>query len=288
MRRTPLTPTLLLGLLFLPYCDRPNGTGSEGELERLVGVVDQRIGTMDGELTFATVIRVRKGPDGRIYSGEFGRSDIRIFTREGEPDGVIGRAGEGPGEFGGPVTFGWIDGRLWTWDQRLGRLSWFEADGSLAETLQPARFQHGDDPLPFTPGTPLPGGTFLTSQSIPSQMVTDGQITSTPTLRATVEGEVLDTLWVRDLRNQTLGVMSGTGGFFTSQPFAQAPAYIAATDAEQIVIVDWTHTPSPLIRVTRRSFAGDTLLSADFPFSPRAVVPEEVAAQVRLAESPRE
>lgn len=57
-----------------------------------------------------------------VSSNVFGGS-IQMFDRDARPSGSLGRAGEGPGEFGGQVFGLTVDGQLWVVDPNNARLT---------------------------------------------------------------------------------------------------------------------------------------------------------------------
>ncbi len=76
------------------------------------------------------------GPNGRLAISQSGDNDILLFSLA-RPDSfvVIGRKGEGPGEFDGLGSFGWIDSTLWVQDYQLRRISTFDLDGRFVATF---------------------------------------------------------------------------------------------------------------------------------------------------------
>lgn len=66
----------------------------------------------------------------------YGR-EIRIFDEDARHVRSIGRAGEGPGEFGAaPTIRSTAEGQLWAWDPGNRRLSRFAIDGELLEEFR--------------------------------------------------------------------------------------------------------------------------------------------------------
>ncbi len=76
------------------------------------------------------------GPNGRLAISQYGDDDILLFDLA-KPDTfvVIGRKGEGPGEFDGLGSFGWIDLTMWVQDYQLRRISTFDLGGKFVATL---------------------------------------------------------------------------------------------------------------------------------------------------------
>lgn len=70
----------------------------------------------------------RFSPTGQILVPN-DRSEVRIYEVDGTLRGIIGRAGDGPGEFRDLWSVVAHDGHIVTFDPRHLRLSWFSADG---------------------------------------------------------------------------------------------------------------------------------------------------------------
>ena len=94
---------------------------------------------------------------GTFVSASLDETRIAEFGPDGRLVGVIGRAGEGPGEFGAVVTP--IPGpgdTLFAPDLVQGRVTMFGPDRSLAGTL----------PMPFRPDLAMPDGSFLVARQV--------------------------------------------------------------------------------------------------------------------------
>jgi hypothetical protein len=79
---------------------------------------------------------VAEGPGGVIYVGDQAANRIIVFDEAGAVQRVIGRAGEGPGEFRliSAMSTG-ADGSLYVWDARLRRLTHFATDGRFVSQV---------------------------------------------------------------------------------------------------------------------------------------------------------
>jgi len=124
-----------------------------------LGEVDFGIGVVEGEAaySFTNVLDVRTLPSGDIIVVEGQAQELRVFDRSGRHVRTIGRQGEGPGEFGRVARLvDLVADTVWTWDNRLSRLTWFRTDG---EVLGNARLEVGDYLLVEL--TRLGDGTYL-------------------------------------------------------------------------------------------------------------------------------
>src|SRR5688572_19625875 len=64
-------------------------------------------------------------PDGRIVTAHFRESVVRVFDPNGRLLTVIGRPGQGPGEFRNAWRVGWVGDRIWV-NEGGGRYSLFD------------------------------------------------------------------------------------------------------------------------------------------------------------------
>lgn len=101
-------------------------------------VPELSIGMFEGpdEYILGGVGAIAVSPDGDIYVYDFQVPIIRRYDRTGRYVRQVGRGGEGPGEYRQLVGMEVLpDGRLVTWDPRLGRVSVF-ANDSVERTWQ--------------------------------------------------------------------------------------------------------------------------------------------------------
>lgn len=101
-----------------------------------------------------------------LESGRFavlsGWTELLIYGPEGRQISVVGRDGEGPGEFRQATRMGLrADGTIWVWDVLLHRLSELSADGELLES----RTLHSHDPPPPQALGLLEDGSVVASQT---------------------------------------------------------------------------------------------------------------------------
>ncbi|MGH7426950.1 MAG: 6-bladed beta-propeller [Candidatus Methylomirabilaceae bacterium] len=116
-----------------PRCVTP------GHVER-----DLTIGTASGDASyeFAKVWDVAADERGGIYVADPGRREVLAYDSTGRFRRIIGRSGEGPGEFRAPTGVEWRDGVLAVLDYVVSRVSFFTADGVLVRdtTLRGVRY----------------------------------------------------------------------------------------------------------------------------------------------------
>jgi hypothetical protein len=87
----------------------------------------------------APIVRVSglaRRDDGILALADVSEGNVKLFAPDGRLHRILGRKGQGPGEFIAPrhLAFG-PDGRLLVVDGQLGRLSRFTPDGNLEQTV---------------------------------------------------------------------------------------------------------------------------------------------------------
>ncbi len=108
---------------------------------------DLTIGTASGDTAYelAKVWDVAVDEQGGIYVADAGRRQVMAYDSAGRFRRIIGRSGEGPGEFRAPTGVEWRDGRLAVLDYVVSRVSFFTADGAVIRdtTLRGVRYPGG-------------------------------------------------------------------------------------------------------------------------------------------------
>lgn len=96
--------------------------------------------------------------DGAIAVLSHRNSGVLMFSRDGKPDRIAGRRGQGPGEFSGARSMiALAADTLLLFDESNNRLNWITRDGKFAVMKSlPAGVSHGTLPLGV-----LPGGRLL-------------------------------------------------------------------------------------------------------------------------------
>jgi hypothetical protein len=100
-----------------------------------------RIGSLEGPTdAFGNVGGVALGPANRLYVADDLSHDVRVFDADGVLVRVIGRKGQGPGEFELPWEVAVDDAdTLMVWDQRLMRVSVFDPQGGFRRSFRVPR-----------------------------------------------------------------------------------------------------------------------------------------------------
>ncbi len=234
-----------------------------GTAVRLVEQV--RIGVLDGDPDYeiGRVRAVAVGTRGEIIIADDATPALRVYDSTGVFVRIIGRNGEGPGEYrsmGGVGTF--RDGRIVLWDNRLQRLTTYSPSGDrLGEVSVPSglfasdlfRIDH-EDVVYVRDMTRLPGSAAPTA----------GAPFGYGWLRVAQDGRVLDTIQIPDSPDESF-VLSTASGF--DRPFNHEVVSTMSTRGALLVgdnrryAFEVRRPGSPVMRIERRytpvELAGD-------------------------------
>lgn len=128
------TPALIL---FLVACGTEGGTDSGFDLSTWITEADVKFGDFAGTDVVFSRPAVRAVPTrNRILVLDPGNSQVSGWTTEGELQFVVGRSGQGPGEFTGPQALVVeADGSFGVVSGSGSRFTYFDADGNLLTTM---------------------------------------------------------------------------------------------------------------------------------------------------------
>lgn len=90
----------------------------------------------------SNVRQIAPAGDGSILVIDGQTRSVLLFDDEGAVAATIGREGDGPGEFQSLFHAGTLGDTVWASDARLGRLSFFERDGSPIGDWSPTGFRY--------------------------------------------------------------------------------------------------------------------------------------------------
>lgn len=268
--------------------DSGRGVGAMGRLRVAEGPV-LRIGSVDDpDYAFGRVQSLTVGPDGRIYSTHADQAEVMRWTVDGLPDGVIGREGEGPGEFRGPGAIGFFGDSLWVWDRRNARISFFDGAGELLGTRSWVVDLSSDPDRPWKspprPSAPLRDGAYYGVAPAWSQEIATGELTSALHARLDETGAVTDTLWDQEYRRSDILALlndDGAGGSFMPQPFGDASSAVLLRDGLAILHRRaWEGEGEAIVEVTKLGLRGDTLFHRSIAYDPVPLRAERVDSAV--------
>lgn len=232
--------------------------------ETTIGSVD------DPEHVFGPIAHMALGPDGLLYSTHAGEGQVRRWTADGAPAGVLGRRGEGPGEFQYPYQLGFHGDSLWVWDVLANRASYFDLAGRfLGSASSRPNAGSGGDPF-LRPVAPLRDGTFLGLTPPMSTAIASGELTETPYMRMDREGRGLGLIWTQRWERRDV-----FGGSSLSLPFGDAD--LSGFGKRGLLVGErrvWTGDGDAVVRISEIDFNGDTIFTATVPYEPVPLVAE--------------
>ena len=105
------------------------------EPEIVLGGSDRSLLAGDSAHLIWRVSGIARLEDGRVAVLSRGNHQLYLFEPTGELSRVMGREGQGPGEFGGPAELQYLPpDTLAVWDSWFGPVSYFDTDGDLIRT----------------------------------------------------------------------------------------------------------------------------------------------------------
>lgn len=248
-------------------------------LPLLTATEELRIGSVDDpDLGFSRIGGVTVDDDGNVYVLERQDREVRVFDSAGRLLRVIGRPGEGPGEFRFPSLLGFRDDTLWVNDAGLRRVTMFERDGAVLAT-----FPAG---IVLTMSHPVPGVTM--GEFMAGELRRDGLLdmrwpplvawrganalpdrVDVPVLRFDRAGNVFDTVAMDPyhLEHYTRVTLGGET-FWLPSPAGDFPLHIRTEDG--VIVVDRRRPANDAearFTVTRTGPVGDTLYQRTFRYT---------------------
>lgn len=285
---------VLLTILLSPGACTDGGQDASAEdLADLDLVEVFRIGSVeDPDIGFSRIGPVAVGPDGRIYVGEAEALHVRVYSEDGLLLQVIGRPGEGPGEFGSLSIngLGFLSDTLWVSDWRNRRISLFTPDGIVAATFPAPSVSVAADPPPRTvvvsPSVPGPDGTWESSAAY-SVNPLESISFSYPNLVFDRAGAVIDTQGVRTIASPPMGLAVGEIYFDAEQALVSWPLTMNAYVERTTVLREGDDSgDGSVFEVVRTTTSGDTLFHSRVRYTPIAV-DDAFIDRVVAAASPR-
>ena len=251
------------------------GAWGEGESWTLPdsGVV---IGVMDGaaEEVLGEVAGVAVDEEGRIWVADDQAKEIRVFDPDGVFLRVVGREGEGPGEFRNLSGLARAPGGVAALDGVLARVTVFDAEGGVVRSFRlerPYMILMAGAPMAFDQA-----GRFFDRTHLSTRPPTDsiGVVTYSPA------GEPVDTALIAAIEPDALLVeRDGRPIFSFPRPFAPRASLAFGPDGTVYL------ARGDRYRVDVLSPAGDTLRVIRREIAPRPVSAEERdAAMAAIAE----
>ena len=228
MTRRRLVP---LALVLATACgDRPSETVRPPPAEWLTEP-DYKIGdAVAGDALFGIVPYPRVSPDGRrVFVLEGYDNRLSVWTPSGEHLFSVGRSGEGPGDFAMPYRIHSGDSGFYVRDQV--RFSYFSDDGILLRTVPSPPTSVGYQGFPIRFDALAPDGTFLGFPTMGAStrvgLWGDDPIDSLAVFsaRESADGWVRETVYWRNIRDNTIVITYDGWLTFAGQPYSVADEY---------------------------------------------------------------
>jgi hypothetical protein len=237
------------------------------------------------------VVRTSVGavsPAGRIYVvGYLGR-ELLVFGPDGKALPTIGRYGEGPGDFHGMHSIGFIGDSIWISDANLQRATLYTPEAKLIGTAKIDRLKFPKD-FPFTlpkfsahfPVAVYGDGSMLVRGEVYGTYVTASDSTSAglPLLRVAKDGTVQRLIGWIPVPHDIYGPASNPSKWLIPR-FQNKPVFAFSPDAGLFVTVVASVTgTAPSARVTVVRTTGDTVYSRPIAVS-APPIPAELATRL--------
>jgi hypothetical protein len=88
----------------------------------------------EGEF-FSNILAVAMDEGGVIYACDYGANNIKKFDANGKFVKIIGKEGQGPGDFGNPLNMEIVKDRIFVWDSMNMRISIMNLNGNFIKSV---------------------------------------------------------------------------------------------------------------------------------------------------------
>lgn len=202
-----LVATMLAGTVGCGGADTPSGSlpSSPEVLERLVAV--DSLGSTEGDDSFGFIVDVALSPEGALAVAQYGLGEVWVFDARGKRQ-IVGRRGEGPGEFGFVPAVAWRSDTLVVVDG--SRVSLMAGDG---------RYLRGHTTIPRLAAARYGSAGYLRSGltvATPRRMASS-TAEANPILLFGTEDQILDSLGEARHRRVSVNAMVAPGNRITFQ-----------------------------------------------------------------------
>jgi hypothetical protein len=272
-----------LAAVALPACGDGSADGriDADALPVLSLTEDVRLGSVeDPDRGFSRVGGITVARDGRVYVLELTDRQVRVFGPDGARLHVVGRAGQGPGEFRSEdLRMGFVGDTLWVNDRSHGRIALFQPDGALVRTIVVEPLVADAPPgfgISLYPGTLREDGTIASSSRIfvPPGDHPPGFQLQVPTVRLDQTGKIVDTIRLRPVRMQPPARTAIVDGIVLQLPALPAsdPLLLDGPDANHLYVVDRpvaAEGEDAYFIVTKVAARADTVFRKEFRYEPQ-------------------
>jgi hypothetical protein len=252
--------------LFLLPCVCPGMAAAQeiGTLESRSVSVEWDVGDWDGPLALTRVTDLLLGDGDEVYVAQPEYQQVWVLSEGGRLVRVIGRKGQGPGEFQHPKSLFWKGDSLAVWDRNSFRVSLFTAEGVFLRSFIAGVMSEEVGLLGGSSIVRIDGGIRV-------EDVISGRIKQRALQRQDLRSEETDTIAILSLENSRAQVHVGGLIQNTVQPFSSAPIWKAWPDGRGLVLVERSVAGlprHPTFSVTVFDTLGATVIRTAVPFDP--------------------
>ena len=231
-----------------------------------------RLGSQSGDVTFAYLRAAVTDAKGNLYVAQALEEFVSVFDSSGERLANVGRAGQGPGEFGAGPNALLFRGDTLVAVERFGVHYFDRSHREVRRVTFRAVFR--EESSEFMAGVPLADGTFMGTRFVtpPTRLFWGkeelqlrkfderGQVVGSVGSVGHVLPAVGDATFRRDFENHFLGhPLSWRNPWL---PFA------VTADGEAIVTIQSEVDDAPAFRIIKVAVDGDTIFTRSVPYDP--------------------
>jgi hypothetical protein len=190
-------------------------------------------------IAFDIIGSIRLTSDSHVVVSLPRHRQLVVFSREGRMQAVLGRPGEGPGEFRALGSHGVKGDSIWAYDPVATRLTWFAPTGQVLASGRIA-IRLPEWPRPLDVLQVLEDGSLLVEGQHSVSDLVAGLSPLVPFGRTDPQGQSVGLIGRRDLTGTTFSATGPAGGVVGLQPFVPTPLLVASADGSRFahVVVD--------------------------------------------------
>lgn len=196
---------------------------------------------------------------GHLYLSQPLDHNIKVFDDQGRLIRVIGRRGQGPGEFERVQHIGFRGDTLFVTDPQLDRVTFIVGDEVWTEPWRSPAL--GPYLLPEVPVGFFSDGSAFAAPTYHSVAVARGELREMPLLRLFENGDVQQLVTI-DIEGSVWGLLTETANSTASQPFSDHELWALKGDGTGVFVIDRTVREG--FGVTLLTMSGDTAWSHHF------------------------
>jgi len=242
------------------------------------------------DLGLSQIGAMAEGPHGELYLTDRGEARVIVVDTKGRLARMVGRRGEGPGEFRFVGSLGWMGDSLWVSDPAMRRLSFFGADGEYLRSLPFPVLRPRRPGLELSTEAILGDGSLLIRENWGVSDASFVAATGLLVLRATRAGRITDTVRWLAARRGAMVVRLPTGGIMQrDQPWSDDDLHAIDPRGTEFIVVERPTAESPAsarFRLLVYGTDGRLRFERSVPYDPVALTGSRFDAEVQRAAAP--